>query len=32
MDASMIRIVCALIAVALLGMILLRRKSNNVEE
>jgi len=32
MDTSMIRIVCAVIAAVLLGLIVLRRKSQNVEE
>lgn len=32
MDASMVRIVCAAIAVVLLGLIVLRRKKNADEE
>lgn len=32
MDSSMIRIVCAAIAVVLLGLIVLRRKKNAADE
>lgn len=32
MDASMVRIICAVIAVALLGLIMMRRKSKQAEE
>jgi|RhiMethySRZTD1v2_1073278.scaffolds.fasta_scaffold112152_2 hypothetical protein len=32
MDASMIRIVCAIFAAALLGLIVLRRENHSVEE
>ena len=31
MDASMIRIICAVLAVALLGLIVMRRKKNAAE-
>jgi hypothetical protein len=31
MDASMIRIICAVLAVALLGLIVMRRKKNTAE-
>lgn len=32
MDASMIRIICAVIGVVLLALIILRRKANQTEE
>ena len=31
MDSSMVRIVCAVLAVVLLGLIVLRRKKSNAE-
>jgi hypothetical protein len=31
MDASMIRIICAVLALALLGLIVLRRKSSSAD-